>query len=151
GDVGKYAVELEKVVGKLHSGAMPPPGNRRPERPIYEALSGWLEQEVDRAAGSAPNAGRTEALHRLNRAEYQNAIRELLGIEGLDIERMLPADDASYGFDNIAGILGISPTHLERYLAAAQKISRAAIGDVTMAPYGEAAVIPLDLGQDDAM
>jgi hypothetical protein len=90
-------------------------------------------------------------MHRLNRAEYKNAIRDLLGIEAIDIEELLPADDASYGFDNMAGILGMSPTHLERYLTAAQKISRIAVGDVTIAPYGETTVLPLDFGQDEPL
>ncbi|MGE0392355.1 MAG: DUF1592 domain-containing protein [Vicinamibacterales bacterium] len=150
-DVSRHASELERAVRKLGSAAMPPAGSPRPDAPTYAALTAFLEQQLDAEAARRPNAGRTEPLHRLNRVEYQNAVRDLLGIEGMDVERMLPADDASYGFDNIAGILAISPTHLDRYLAAARKISRAAVGDVGVAPYGETQMIPLDFGQDDRL
>jgi len=92
GNISQHAPELEKVVRKLHSRAMPPQGSRRPDAAAYAALTGWLEDELDRTAQTAPNAGRTEAMHRLNRAEYKNAIRDLLGIEAIDIEQLLPAD-----------------------------------------------------------
>ena len=145
------ADRLEKVIGKLRLGAMPPVGMPRPDEATYTGLAAWLETELDRAAAAHPNAGRTETLHRLNRAEYENVIRDLLHIEGLDFSVMLPTDDASYGFDNIAGILGMSPTHLERYMTAARNISRAAVGDVTMPPSGETHMIPPDLSQDDRL
>ena len=150
-NVSRYASELERAVRKLGGAAMPPAGSPRPDVATYGSLTRFLERQLDAADARHPNAGRTEPMHRLNRAEYQNAVRDLLGIQGMDIERMLPADDASYGFDNIAGILAISPTHLDRYLVAARKISRAAVGDVTIPPYGETQMIPLDFGQDDRL
>ena len=97
------AETLDKVVRKLRLGAMPPIGNPRPAPAAYGALTSWLESEIDRAAAAHPNPGRTESLHRLNRTEYANVIRDLLHLEGLDPSTLLPADDASYGFDNIAG------------------------------------------------
>ena len=145
------AERLEKVIRKLRLGAMPPVGMPRPDEATYTGLAAWLETELDRAAAAHPDAGRTETLHRLNRAEYENVIRDLLHIEGLDFSVMLPTDDASYGFDNIAGILGMSPTHLERYMSAARNISRMAVGDVTMPPSGETHMIPPDLSQDDRL
>src|SRR5262249_47517480 len=95
-----------------------------------------------------PNPGRTESLHRLNRAEYQNAVRDLLGLEGLDFSTLLPGDDASFGFDNIASVLGISPTHIAQYLSAAREHSRYAVGDVALAPSGKKPIIPPDFSQE---
>ena len=146
---GAHSVSLEKAVRKLRLGSMPPLGRPRPDPAQYAALATWMESELDRAAAAAPNPGRTESLHRLNRAEYQNAIRDLLDLEGLDFAMLLPRDDASYGFDNIAGVLGMTPTHLDRYLDAARAISRIAVGDVTLPPNGETYIIPPDLSQDD--
>jgi hypothetical protein len=117
----------EKVVLKLRAGLMPPAGAARPDKATLDGLATFLESELDRSAAAAPNPGRTEPFHRLNRAEYQNAIRDLLGLE-IDVSALLPPDDVSYGFDNIAGVLKISPTLMERYLSAAQKISRIAVG-----------------------
>jgi hypothetical protein len=118
----------EKVIRKLRAGMMPPAdGGPRPEAEARLALAAWLEHEIDQAAAAAPNPGPTVPLHRLNRNEYQNAIRDLLGVE-VDVRDLLPADDASYGFDNIAGVLKLSPTLLERYLSAADKVSRLAFG-----------------------
>jgi len=91
------------------------------------AFVGWLESELDAAARLQPNPGRTVAFHRLNRSEYSNAVRDLLGVE-IDAAALLPADDSSYGFDNIAGVLKVSPTLLERYLRAADEVSRLAVG-----------------------
>ena len=150
-DASASAERLEKVIQKLRLGAMPPLGMPRPDEATYTGLAAWLETELDGAAAAHPNAGRTETLHRLNRAEYENVIRDLLHIEGLDFSVMLPTDDASYGFDNIAGILGMSPTHLERYMSAARNISRMAVGDVTMPPSGETHMIPPDLSQDERL
>ncbi|MEQ1896873.1 MAG: DUF1592 domain-containing protein [Vicinamibacterales bacterium] len=147
-DVGKHSDALERVVRKLQAASMPPPGAPRPDKATYLATSAWLTGSLDRAAAAAPNAGRVAGLHRLNRAEYRNVMRDLLGVEGLDVDQMLPSDDASYGFDNIAGTLGISPTHLERYLAAARKVARIAVGDTTIPAYGETEMIPNDLSQD---
>jgi hypothetical protein len=118
----------EKVIRKLRAGMMPPAdGGPRPEPTDRLALAAWLEAEIDAAAAAAPNPGPSVPLHRLNRNEYQNAIRDLLGVE-VDVRELLPADDASYGFDNIAGVLKLSPTLLERYLSAADKVSRLALG-----------------------
>jgi mono/diheme cytochrome c family protein len=146
--IGSEGARLEKVLRKLHVGAMPPVGARRPDEATSASLIRWLETEIDRHAASAPNPGRTESLHRLNRAEYQNAVRDLLGLEGLNYATLLPKDDASFGFDNIAGALGISPTHLDQYLSAAREISRYAVGDVSIAPTGETLVTRPDLSQD---
>ncbi len=148
GDIGKHSDALERVVRKLQAASMPPPGAPRPDKATYLATSAWLTERLDRAAAAKPNAGRVEGMHRLNRAEYRNVIRDLLGVEGLAVDQMLPSDDASYGFDNIAGTLGISPTHLERYLAAARKVARIAVGDTTIPAYGETDMIPNDLSQD---
>ncbi len=127
--VGQDAEVWEKVILKLRAGLMPPAGRSRPEAAARAALVGYLETELDRHAAVAPNPGRTEAFHRLNRAEYRNAIRDLLGLE-TDMTPLLPSDDASYGFDNIAGVLKISQSRLEQYLTVARHISRTAIGSL---------------------
>jgi hypothetical protein len=124
---------LEKIVRKLRGGLMPPAGRPRPERATYDALITRFETELDQAAARHPDVGRTQALHRLNRVEYRNAVRDLLDID-IDVATLLPADDASYGFDNIAGALRVNPSLLERYLTAAQKISRVAVGAPLPAP-----------------
>ena len=148
-DAGTNWQPLEQVVRKLRVGAMPPVGRPRPSPATYTALTRWLETTLDQVALARPTPGRTESLHRLNRAEYQNVIRDLLHLEGLDFATLLPGDDASYGFDNIAGVLGMTSTHLERYLDAARTISRMAVGDVTLLPTGETHMVPSDLSQDD--
>ena len=132
-DPGAHAEVLEKVVRKLRAGQMPPAGRRRPPADVGGALTAWLESSLDRAAEAAPNPGRKEAFHRLNRAEYRNAVRDLLAID-VDVAPLLPPDDAGYGFDNIAGVLRISQPQLEQYLAAARKIARAALGGPLPAP-----------------
>jgi len=147
-NAGADAEVWEKAVRKLRAGLMPPPGRPRPDKPTYAAFASWLEGELDRAAAGHPNPGRTEPFHRLNRAEYQNAIRDLLALE-IDVSSLLPVDDASYGFDNIAGVLKVSPTLMERYLLAAQKISRVAIGTPALFPDVETVRIPADFPQDD--
>ena len=129
-NLGNVAADPEKwehVVRKLRAGMMPPPGNPRPHRDVYVALASWLEGELDRhPVEMLPPPG----LHRLNRAEYGNAIRDLLALD-IDSSGFLPADDVSRGFDNQAGTLGLSPALLEAYLSAAGKISRAALGRVS--------------------
>ena len=132
-DPGAHAEVLEKVVRKLRAGQMPPAGRRRPPADVGGALTAWLESSLDRAAEAAPNPGRKEAFHRLNRAEYRNAVRDLLALD-VDVAPLLPPDDAGYGFDNIAGVLRISQPQLEQYLAAARKIARAALGGPLPAP-----------------
>jgi len=136
----------EKVIRKLRTGSMPPSGRPRPDSAAAEGFATWLETEIDRAAAAHPNPGRTEPLHRLNRTEYQNAIRDLLALD-IDAAKLVPADDQSYGFDNIAGVLKVSPTLLERYMSAAREISRLAVGASTMAPTGETFRIVSDLSQ----
>ena len=125
--VPAHAEEWEKVIAKLRAGLMPPAGMPRPDKTVIDGLSGWLETQIDRAATANPNPGRTEALHRLNRAEYQNAVRDLLHVD-VDVASLLPADDVSSGFDNVASTLTVSPTLMDRYMSVAQKISRMAIG-----------------------
>ena len=123
--VGVDADVLERVVRKLKVRTMPPRDEPRPEHATYESLVAWLETELDRAA--VPNPGRP-ALRRLNRAEYANAIRDLLELD-VDVAQLLPPDDAAFGFDNIGDLLVVSPTLLERYLAAAERVSALALGD----------------------
>ena len=138
----------ETVVRKLRAGAMPPMPRPRPDAAAYERFVGWLEAELDRAAAANPDPGRTEAFHRLNRTEYHHAVRDLLDVE-IDVAELLPADGASYGFDNIAGVLGVSPTLIERYLAAARKISRIAVGRPAPSATAEVFRLASDLPQDD--
>ena len=120
----------EKVVRKLGAGMMPPAVKPRPDSAEQAKFLGYLETELDALAKEQPNPGRP-ALHRVNRNEYANAVRDLLALE-IDATALLPADDSSFGFDNIAGSLGVSPVLLERYVAAAGKISRLALGDTAM-------------------
>ena len=118
----------EKVIRKLRLSAMPPPGRPRPDAPATSAFVTFLKTEIDRAAASAPNPGRVETFHRLNRAEYKNAVRDLLLVD-VDVASLLPADDSDrHGFDNTASMLSVSPTLIERYLSAARKIGRIAVG-----------------------
>ena len=145
-DVPRNADVWEKVIRKLRTGSMPPVGRPRPETSASDALATFLETEIDRVAAVRPNPGRTEPLHRLNRTEYQNAIRDLLALD-IDAAALVPADDQSYGFDNIAGVLKVSPTLLERYMNAARAISRLAVGASAMAPGGETFRITSDLSQ----
>ncbi len=125
--VAAHPTEWEKVVRKLKAGMMPPVGEPRPAADARRKFASWLESELDATAAANPNPGRTEPFHRLNRTEYRNAVRDLLALD-VDVAELLPADEASYGFDNIAGVLKLSPTLLERYLAAADRVSRLAVG-----------------------
>jgi mono/diheme cytochrome c family protein len=145
--VGADAAVWERVVRKVRAGVMPPAGMPRPDRATLDGLAGWLESRLDLAAAAHPNPGRTESLHRLNRAEYRNAVRDLLGLD-LDVSPLLPPDDSSYGFDNIAGVLKLSPTLMERYLSAAQKVSRLAVGSAGPEPAIDYFRIADDLSQD---
>ena len=123
----------EKVIVQLRSRSMPPARSRRPDDATYESVATWLETELDRSAAAHPNPGRSAALHRLNRTEYANAIRDLLGLE-INGAAMLPADEQVHGFDNIADALSVTPALQVRYLTAAAKISRLAVGDPTLPP-----------------
>ena len=145
--VGEAAEVWEEVIRKLRSGAMPPPGRPRPDPTVVENALAWLETELDGAAALDPNPGRTDSVHRLNRAEYQNAIRDLLALD-VDVTALLPADSADeHGFDNIASMLSVSPTLLDRYLSAARRLSRIAVGLPPGAPTTEEYRVRLD--QDD--
>jgi len=136
GNVGLAADTWEKVVRKLRTRAMPPAGQLRPEEATYEAVAAQLETDLDRAAAASPNPGKLPPFHRLTRTEYRNSIRDLLALEDLpkavDLASLLPADNSSTGFDNLADLLFVSSTQLEQYLSAAQKISRLAVGDPTI-------------------
>ena len=125
--MGEGAEVWEKVIRKLRAREMPPPRRPRPDEATYGAFVHWIETGLDRAAAANLNPG-TETVHRLNRTEYTNAIRDLLALE-IDGRELLPADDLSYGFDNIADVLSLSPALLERYMLAAGKIAEMAVGD----------------------
>ena len=114
---------------------MPPAGRPRPEPATYEAFAAWLETTIDEAAAAAPRPGRPgrPTARRLNRTEYTNVIRDLLALE-IDGRALLPADDMAYGFDNNADMLPVSSALLERYMSAAAKVSRLAVGDPAIRP-----------------
>jgi hypothetical protein len=135
----------EKVIRKVRAGLMPPAGLPRPEPAQMNAFAAGLEFAIDRAAALHPNPGRP-ALHRLNRFEYANSVRDLLGLE-IDPAQLLPADDSSHGFDNMAEVLNISPTLMEGYIRAAGRISRLAVGDPGMSPIVETYHIPQSFSQ----
>ena len=147
-DVAAHAATWEKVVRKLHARAMPPPGpgRRRPDEGAYERFISHLESSLDRAALANPDPGRSKTLHRLNRAQYRNAIRDLFALE-IDATAMLPADNASHGFDNV-NVSGMSPTLVERYLSASRTIARLAIGKPPRSPEARTVVLPIDYTQD---
>ena len=148
--VAAHPEAWEKVVRKLRAGAMPPRPRPRPDQETYDGFRAWLEGELDAAAAAGPNPGRTETFHRLSRTEYRNAVRDLFALD-VRVDDLLPADDTSYGFDNIAGVLGVSPTLMERYLSAARKISRLAVASPVPSPTAETFRIASDLGQDRRM
>ncbi|HVQ12174.1 MAG TPA: DUF1592 domain-containing protein, partial [Vicinamibacterales bacterium] len=141
------AATWEKVVRKLRGRMMPPAGLPRPDETTYNALVSDLASSLDAAAASHPNPGRTDTFRRLSRVEYQNAIRDILDLD-VDVSALLPKDDASHGFDNVANG-ELSPTLLERYLAAAQKVSRAAVGGPLPSPASHVVILPSDLTQED--
>ena len=133
--VAEHAPVLEKVLHKLRAGEMPPADRPRPDTATVASLVAGLETALDREAAASPNPG-APAIHRLNRAEYRNAVRDLLGLD-LDHARDLPADDSGYGFDNIGDVLTVSPLHVEQYVAAARRVSRLAVGNLTPRPVVE--------------
>ena len=145
GNVARDGAAWEKVIKKVRSGAMPPQGLPQPDGPARAALVSYLETALDRDAAARPNPGRP-ALHRLNRTEYQNVIRDLLALD-VDAASLLPADDSSFGFDNVADVLGVSPVLLERYIAAAEQISATAIGDPAAPPTDKTYRVRFDLTQ----
>ena len=145
--IHERAETWEKVLRKLRGGMMPPQGMPRPDAATLEAFATGLETSLDREGMASPNPGRA-SLHRLNRTEYANAIRDLLALE-IDVTSLLPADDEGYGFDNIADVLKVSPSLLEQYLAASYKVSSLAVGDPSTPPISDFYRIPPDLAQDE--
>ena len=146
---GPNAEVWEKVIAKLRAGSMPPPGRPRPDGATYHAVASSLEREIDRAWEASPDPGRIAAVHRLNRAEYNNAIRDLFALD-LDVKPLLPGDETADGsFDNFADSLSISTAHLERYLSVARQVTRLATGLPPASPGIERFEIPLFVMQDD--
>jgi len=142
--------EWEKIVTKLRTGEMPPPGRPRPAATAYAAAAAALESELDAADAASPSPGRV-AVHRLNRTEYANAVRDLVGVE-IDGRALLSSDEADQeGFDNVASVLSVSPALLENYLAAARTVSRLAIGDPSLHPVVDTFKISKALVQDDRL
>ncbi len=146
--VGQDPEVWEKVWHMVRTGQMPPPEMPRPDKETLSAMLAWLEAELDDAAAANPNPGRV-GIHRMNRTEYTNAVRDLLAVE-IDATALLLSDEADEGFDNIAESLTISPAHLERYLSAARTISRLAVGDPTMGAVASSKLhqLPVFLNQD---
>jgi mono/diheme cytochrome c family protein len=136
----------EKVVRKLQARSMPPQGVRRPDEATYHAVQAALEAALDAEASAHPNPG-APILHRLNRAEYANAVRDLLDLD-VDVTSLLPPDDSAYGFDNISDVLGVSPALQEKYVSAAMKIAAVAVGNPDLPPGSDTFRIRQDLSQD---
>ena len=146
---GANAEVWERVITKLRAGSMPPPGRPRPAVATYRAVVNTLENQIDREWAAAPNPGRPGSVHRLNRAEYSNAIRDLLALE-VDVKSLLPGDETADGsFDNFADSLSISTAHLESYMSVARQITRQAVGLPPVNPGMERFAIPLHVLQDD--
>ena len=143
------AATWEHVIRRLRANAMPPAGRPRPTAAAARAFVEWLEAGLDRAGLENPDPGRP-AVHRLNRAEYANAVRDVFGLE-IDADALLPADDEHHGFDNIADVLSVSPTLIERYLAAARRISQLVVGDTGLRPVAEVHPVHGALDQDGAV
>src|SRR5580704_17273384 len=140
---------LEKVIGKLRAGSMPPPKMPRADAATYSLIAATLENQIDQAWAASPNPGRIGAVHRLNRAEYNNAVRDLFALD-LDVKPLLPGDDTADGsFDNFADTLSISTAHLERYMSVARQVTRLATGLPPTQPNLERFEIPLHVLQDD--
>ena len=152
-EVGANAEVWEKVVRKLHAGGMPPAGRPRPDQETHDGFITWLETQLDGAAAARPDPGRP-VMRRLTQAEYVNAIRDLLAVEVDARSLLFPADDLDqHGFDSNGGVLSVSPALMERYLAAARRISRLAVGDPTIGPGFAAATyaVPKMLFQNDRL
>jgi hypothetical protein len=126
-NVAEHADIFEKVATKLRGRQMPPPGGARPDNELADEFVAYLEESLDEASLDDPQPG-PASIHRLNRTEYGNAVRELLGVD-IDAAEFLPADDEAYGFDNVSDVLRVSPSLLEQYLSASAKIAALAVGD----------------------
>jgi len=145
-DLSEHADAWEKVVRKLRAGQMPPQGARRPDDATHATALAALETALDSLSVAAPNPGRTDTFRRMNRTEYRNAIRDLLALD-IDAASLLPSDSASFGFDNVT-VGTLSPTLLESYVAAAEKISQLAIGRPSLSPGGSTVRLKPDLTQE---
>lgn len=139
----------EKVIKKLRTGSMPPQGMPQPERAESAQFLSYIETALDRSAAAKPNPGRA-TLHRLNRTEYANTVRDLVALD-VDVTSLLPPDDESYGFDNNADVLGVNPLLLERYLSASRKVARLAVGDPSITATATTYRTRPDLSQDDRL
>jgi len=144
-NLSKDATIWERAVRKLRGGMMPPPGARQPDRATVESFATWLENSLDQAAAADPNPGRV-AVHRLNRAEYANAIEDILALR-VDPASLLPADDVSDGFDNIASVLKVSPSFLDQYISAARLVTTQALGEPSAKPLGINLPVPPGIDQ----
>lgn len=154
-DVPKNAELFERVIRQLRAKTMPPAGMPHPDSATYNVVASYLESELDQAAKANPNVGVLPNVRRLTRTEYRNAIRDLLALDDLpkemDFTLLLPADNASSGFDNIADLLYLSPAIMERYLDAAMKISRLAVGDPAIPVLVNIYRLPLEQPQESAV
>ncbi|MFN7933522.1 MAG: DUF1592 domain-containing protein [Bryobacteraceae bacterium] len=146
-NVGPHAERWEKVVRKLSARYMPPAGAPRPDEATYNSLVASLKTALDQNAAAKLNPGRTDSFRRMNRTEYHNAVRDLLALD-VDVASLLPNDESSHGFDNVT-VTDLSPTLLERYLSAARKVSRLAVGAPVTAPSGHTVYTPADLTQEE--
>src|SRR5580704_4748792 len=146
GDLARDAAVWEKAIKKLRVGMMPPQGAAQPDAATRSEMIAWLATSLDQAASLSPNPGRP-VLHRLNRAEYANAVRDLLALD-VDPSTLLPPDDSAYGFDNVGDVLGMSPVLLERFMEAANKVGALAIGDPDIGTAAQTFHIRQDASQD---
>ena len=146
-DVRRHPEAWEKVIRRLRARQMPPSGLPRPDDSTYRAALQSLERAFDSAADAHPNPGRTDTFRRLSRTEYKNAIRDLLALD-IDVAALLPGDESSHGFDNIT-VGELSPTLLDRYISAAEKVSRLAVGRPPRSPGGDTILLPPDLTQEN--
>ena len=140
------------MIARLRAGTMPPAGRPRPDDATAQSIAAWIEADIDRAWRAAPRAGRASAVHRLNRTQYSNAVRDLFALDpqAFDVQSLLPGDETADGsFDNFADVLTITTAHLERYLSAARQVTRLAIGMAPSAPALKTFEIPLHVVQDD--
>jgi len=153
---GEQPEVWEKVVRKLQGGMMPPVGRPRPDSETLSTFATWLETGLDHASVERIASGHfnpgSVPVHRLNRAEYTNAVRDLLAVD-IDAESLLPADDSSHGFDNLAGSLAVSPSLLERYMMAGRRVARIAVGDPTINPgfSSRRYTVPMNMYQNERM